>query len=76
VVVVLGLVIIFCLLMVSEIPMFSLKFKHYKWKGNEYPYLLIILTLLLVIRFSIFGISLAIACYIFLSLLRNRLSLK
>jgi len=64
------LIIIFCLLMVSELPMFSLKFTHYKWNGNEYPYIMILTTLLLTAFFQLLGICLAIVFYIFLSLIR------
>ena len=64
------LIIFFCLLMVSELPMFSLKFSNFKWKGNEYPYIIIIISLVLVARFQLLGISLAIACYIILSVFR------
>ena len=68
---ILVLLIVFCLLMVSEIPMFSLKFKHYGWKDNERPYTLIILSGLFVAVFLLFGISLAICCYILLSLIKT-----
>jgi len=71
IIVVLALLIIFCLLMVSEIPMFSLKFKHYGWKGNELPYTLVILSGLFIATFFLFGISLAICCYILLSLIKT-----
>jgi len=27
-----------CALLVSELPMFALKFKHWGWKGNEVKY--------------------------------------
>ena len=64
------LIVCFCLLMVSEIPMFSLKFTHYKWGGNQYPYIIILTTLLLTAFFQVLGICLAIVCYILLSLFR------
>ena len=66
-VVILGLIIIFCLLMVSELPMFSLKFKKYSWKGNEIAYIMIVSSILLILLFGKFGISLAIVFYILLS---------
>ena len=68
---VIGFVIIFSLLMVSELPMFSLKFKSYGWKGNEMPYILIILTVLLVFFFHLFGISLCILAYVVMSAIRK-----
>ena len=67
---VVALIVIFCLLMVSELPMYSLKFTHYKWAGNQYPYITILTALLLAAFFHLLGICLAIVCYIFLSLIR------
>jgi CDP-diacylglycerol--serine O-phosphatidyltransferase len=64
------LIAVFCLLMISELPMFSLKFTHYRWAGNQYPYIMIFTTLLLTAFFHLLGICLAIVCYIFLSLFR------
>ena len=64
-------IVIFCTLMVSEIPMFSLKFTHYKWAGNQYPYIIITITLLLISLFRLPGICLAIICYIFLSMIKH-----
>ncbi|MCL2652078.1 MAG: CDP-diacylglycerol--serine O-phosphatidyltransferase [Candidatus Azobacteroides sp.] len=73
---VVALIIIFCLLMVSELPMFSLKFNHYKWTGNEYPYIMILSTLLLTACFHLPGVCLSIVFYIFLSLIRYVLVVK
>ena len=64
------LIVVFCLLMISELPMFSLKFTHFKWNGNQYPYIMILTTLLLTALFHLLGICLAIVCYIFLSLIK------
>ena len=73
IILIIGFVIIFGLLMVSELPMFSLKFKSYGWKGNEMQYFLIILTVLLVVFFQLFGISLCILAYILMSAISNML---
>lgn len=70
------LIIIFCFLMVSELPMFSLKFTHYKWTGNQFPYIMILVTLILTAFFHLFGICLAIVFYIFLSLMRYVFTIK
>ena len=64
------LIVIFCTLMISELPMFSLKFTHYKWIGNQYPYIMILTTLFLTAIFNLLGICLAIVCYIFLSMIK------
>ena len=69
-----ALILLFCFLMISEIPMFSLKFKNYGWKGNEQRYILIIATILTILLFHLFGvflllgISLSICIYILLSI--------
>jgi CDP-diacylglycerol--serine O-phosphatidyltransferase len=72
--IILGLIIIFCLLMVSEIPMFSLKFKNYSWENNKYAYILIGLSIVFIFAFKVLGISLIIVAYILLSLFKNTFS--
>ena len=72
---ILALIVVFCILMVSELPMYSLKFTHYKWAGNQYPYITILFALILTVFFNLFGICMAIVCYILLSafrVVRNR----
>jgi len=68
---VLILILAFCLLMISEFPMFSLKFKSYSWKKNQWAYLLIGIAVALTVWFRFFGISLTIVCYILLSVFKN-----
>lgn len=62
------LIVVFSLLMVSEIPMFSLKMKSMGFKGNEKQYILAALILAFVILRGIAGIAWGIAGYILLSL--------
>ncbi|MEG1573724.1 MAG: CDP-diacylglycerol--serine O-phosphatidyltransferase [Bacteroidales bacterium] len=66
-----ALVIIFSYLLVSEIPMFSLKFKNYSLKSNYLRYIQIITTVILVLIFGLGGFAPAIMLYILLSLLQN-----
>ena len=69
------LLILVCIsswLMVSEIPMFALKFKHWGWKGNEVRYSFILLSVLLLILFYITAFALIIICYLLISLYVNR----
>ncbi len=63
--------IILSALMISEIPMFSLKFKHMKWDGNQIRYLFIILSVILIISFKLFSIPLILFTYIVISLIRK-----
>ena len=69
--IILGLAVICCLLMVSEIPMFSLKFKHYKWKGNEAQYILIVLSIISLCLFKYAGIFIIIVVYVLISMVLN-----
>jgi CDP-diacylglycerol--serine O-phosphatidyltransferase len=68
VLIVMALVVVFSFLMISEIPMFSLKAKHIGWKGNELRYVLIVSVLAAVILAGIPGLALGILFYIALSI--------
>ncbi len=68
-VVILLLVLFFAFLMVSNLPMFSLKTTNLSWRENKLRYLLLLLSLGLVIAFGLAGLSGAIVLYILLSLL-------
>ena len=54
-------------LLVSEIPMFALKFKQWGWKGNEVKYLFVISCIPLLALLRISGIAVIIAWYVLLS---------
>ena len=61
-----------CYLLVSEIPMFALKFKQWGWRGNEVRYLFIISCMPLLAFFGITGIAIIIAWYVVLSIITQR----
>ena len=61
-------------LLVSEIPMFALKFKTWGWKGNEIKYIFVLSCIPLLIFFDVVGIAIIIAWYIVLSVVNTRLS--
>ena len=65
-------IVVFSLLMVSEIPMFSLKIKSLKLKGNEFRYLLALFVLGMVIYIGILGVAAGILFYIALSIISSR----
>lgn len=65
--VILAGVFISCYLLVAEIPMFALKFKHWGWKGNEIKYLFILSCIPLLLLLGITGLAAIIAWYIILS---------
>ncbi len=67
---IIGIVVVAFLLsflLVAEVPMFSLKVKSLKWKGNECRYLLIIWAVVFVACLGVLGIAGAILLYIALS---------
>lgn len=64
-----GLIILLSLLMISEIPMFSLKITKITFKGNERQIILIALMILLVAFLGISGIAWGIVIYILLSII-------
>lgn len=69
-------VLVFSILMVSEIPMFSLKIKSLKFKGNESRYFLAIFMIGLVAYIGIMGIAGGILLYIALSIINNRTKIE
>lgn len=64
--------IITSFLLISEIPMFSLKIKSLAWKGNELRYLLVAGGILFIVLWGFLGIAGTIVLYIFLSLLDKK----
>jgi CDP-diacylglycerol--serine O-phosphatidyltransferase len=66
------LVIVFSLLLVSEIPMFSLKVKNFSLKDNLFRYILIVAGIVAVAFLKSAGLSVAILLYILLSPLEYR----
>lgn len=63
------LVIIFAGLMVSEIPMFSLKFKSLKWADNKIRFIFLIVSVVILILLRERGLAAVIGWYIILSVL-------
>jgi len=69
--VLLAITLLGCYIMNAEIPLFSLKFKHYKWKGNETKYLFLIGTIAMLFGLQTIAIPLTILYYVFLSFIEN-----
>ena len=57
-------------LLISEIPMFALKFKTWGWKGNEIKYIFL-LTCIPMLFLGIFGLAAIIAWYVILSAINS-----
>jgi CDP-diacylglycerol--serine O-phosphatidyltransferase len=56
-----------CFLLVSEIPMFALKFKTWGWRGNEVKYIFLLTCIPLILLLGVFGLAAVIAWYVILS---------
>lgn len=58
-------------LLVAELPMFSLKFKGFKWKGNEVRFIFILLGLLLFFIIKEASFTIIISLYIIFAIIKN-----
>ncbi len=61
-----------CYLLVSEIPMFALKFKTWGWKGNEVKFIFLLTCIPLLLLLGVAGIAAIIAWYIVLSVITTK----
>ncbi len=69
------LIPMFSVLMVSELPMFGLKFKSFGWKGNELRFLFLLISIFALVFFKYTGIAISISLYIlfsFIALITNK----
>jgi CDP-diacylglycerol---serine O-phosphatidyltransferase len=69
-----GLIIAFSVLLVAEIPLFSFKFKHFKWQGNQVRWLYIGWCSIVIGLLGVSGIPLTIISYILFSMANNLLN--
>lgn len=64
------LIVLFSILLVSEIPLFSLKFKKSQGKDNSIRFIFLLSSLMIIILLKIEGFPLVIALYILLSIFK------
>jgi len=64
--------IVLSLLMVSDLPMFSLKFSSFSWKENQIRYLFLLLSVALLLFLRMAAIPLIILLYLLISLIFYR----
>ncbi len=67
---------IFCALLISEVPMFSLKFKNMKWAENKERFVLLFLALVFIALLGVGGIAAVILYYIVISVAKWILGIK
>lgn len=65
------MVLVFSYLLISPLPMFSLKFKTYDWKSNNTRYVFLAASVLLIIFMHNAGIAAVILLYIIMSIVQN-----
>jgi len=71
------MIFVSCYLLIAEIPLFALKFKHWGWKGNEVKYIFILTAAVMIVApmlmgLGVIGISAAIAWYTVLSAVTSK----
>ena len=64
-------IIAMSLMLVSEIPLFSLKFKSFEWKGNQIRYQFLLISLVFIIVFQAWALALIVFLYLVLSIIEN-----
>lgn len=63
-------------LLIAELPLLSLKFKSFQWKGNELKFLLLISSVLLLWLFSFLAALFIILLYLIISIINNLIERK
>lgn len=71
-----GLIVLMSLLLVAEIPLFALKFKHFKWKGNEIRFIFLLTSVILIATLLVWSIPLIVFLQLILSIVDNKYSKK
>jgi len=64
-----GITILSCYLLIANLPLFSFKFKGFAWKDNDYKYLFLIISLILLVLFQMNSVPFIILLYIITSIL-------
>jgi CDP-diacylglycerol--serine O-phosphatidyltransferase len=67
-----GVTLLGCYMMNANIPLFSLKFKTYGWKGNEIQYVFLGLSALFLAVLQLVGVPLIIVLYVLISVIQNK----
>ncbi|MDP2387905.1 MAG: CDP-alcohol phosphatidyltransferase family protein [Bacteroidota bacterium] len=70
------LTLIMSFLLVAELPLIALKFKNFKWKGNEIRFIFLGGAVVLLATLQLVGIPLVIVFYILISIINNLLNKK
>ena len=75
-IVLIPIIVIMSVLLVSELPLFALKFKTFKWQGNEIRYIFLISCGILIPTLLFWSIPIIVLLYLLLSFIHNTLRKK
>jgi CDP-diacylglycerol--serine O-phosphatidyltransferase len=70
------IIVVMSVLLVSELPLFALKFKYFKWQGNEIRYIFLISCGLLIAFLWTWSIAIIVLLYLLLSFIQHILRKK
>lgn len=70
--VIFGYTVVMSYLLISELPLFALKFKNLNWEENKIKFIFLILSLLLFFILNVSAIPIIIILYIILSIINNQ----
>lgn len=70
------IIVVMSVLLVSELPLFALKFKHFKWEGNEIRYIFLTSCGLLIAFLWTWSIAIIVLLYLLLSFIQHILRKK
>ena len=62
------------IMLVAELPLFSLKFKDFKWKNNIIRYIFAAISLVLILTLKIAAIPISVVLYVFMSVINLKTS--
>jgi CDP-diacylglycerol--serine O-phosphatidyltransferase len=69
--VLLGVAICMSYLMMAELPLIALKFKDFSWKNNQYIYILLVISIVMLVFLQFSAVPMIMLLYIILSVIKN-----
>jgi CDP-diacylglycerol--serine O-phosphatidyltransferase len=70
-VILIPVIVVMSLLLIAELPLFALKFKNFKWKGNEVRYIFLISCGILISTLLVWSIPIIVLLYLLLSFIQH-----
>ena len=67
-----ALIAVMSIMLVSELPLFSLKFKSFGWAGNQIRYIFLLISLAFIVLFTVWSLALIVFLYLILSLVETK----